>query len=400
MSRLSAISVPLLLAASLCISCRKEAESRVETPPPIIEAKSLVLPGNDARQFGMRFEKAFRERDEKTIVDCFRMRDMFKRILKDLGVEGAEAELEPFYKKSDLDRIFSREFGKISCKFLRVRQVEGQHRALIRFVGEESGLTYREFTVARYPDGSIASDDIFQFETAELLSQTLRRLLEAVAPDKSKNGKPGADRDDSVQIALLIAMTAAVKRRDGAAVIEKYNQLSEAIQKNKSVLFLYVKGLSWADGQKTAFLKALEQFRTLFPDDPCLDLLLMAYHREKGEYAEALEPIERLDQSIGGDPYLRVVRAECHIGLKEFYRARAETSAAIDAEPDLSYAYWTAIQPSLIEKKHHETLGWLKKVVDKCGVEIPDLADVEEYQYFVKSPQHQEWTDWYGKRKK
>jgi tetratricopeptide (TPR) repeat protein len=288
----------------------------------------------------------------------------------------------------------------MSCKFLRVRLVDGQYRALIRFVGEDMGLTYREFVVARYPDGSIASDDIFQFETAELLSQTLRRILDAVAPAQGKDGKPRSNRESMIQIAALTSMTAAARRGDSATVIEKFNQLPASLQENKSVLFFYIKGLSMAENQKAAYLKALDQFRNLFPNDPCLDMLLLAYHFEKREFALALEPISRLDQSIGGDPYLHVMRAECHIGLKQYENARTEATAAIKEEPDLEDAYWIGIRASLLEMNHAETLEGLKRLVESCRVDIPDLSQEPDYAGFVKSSQHSQWLTWYAERKK
>ena len=53
----------------------------------------------------------------------------------------------------------------------------------------------------------------------------------------------------------------------------------------------------------------LEDFRKYYSQDPCLDLLLIDYYTLKKDYAQAIPCVDRLDKSVGGDPYLNVLRA-------------------------------------------------------------------------------------------
>jgi hypothetical protein len=71
----------------------------------------------------------------------------------------------------------------------------------------------------------------------------------------------------------------------------------------------------------------------------------------------------------------------------------------IRKEPHLTRVYWTRITLSLREKNHADTLRWLRTIVEKCHVEIQDLAGVPAYADFVKSPQHDEWQKWYAGRR-
>jgi len=45
-------------------------------------------------------------------------------------------------------------------------------------------------------------------------------------------------------------------------------------------------------------------------------------------------------------------------------------------------------------------LRWLKKLVEATDEKISDLTTLDDYAEFVKSPQHQEWRNWYESRKK
>ena len=55
---------------------------------------------------------------------------------------------------------------------------------------------------------------------------------------------------------------------------------------------------------------------------------------------------------------------------------------------------------SLREKKHADTLEWLKKVVDQCQEPVADLSTVPEYVDFIRSPQYRTWEAWYRSRGK
>lgn len=378
----------------LSVSCKK---SEPPTQPPETTApapqRGPDLGEDEARKFGQRFEQAFRNRDEGAMSDCLRTRALYERILREFGSTDPKAELDPIFRTRNPDAMYLNEFGKLSCRFLKVRQVEGRYRALFRFVGDDNHFNYREFVLGRSPDGSVVSEDVFLYDTAELLSDSLRRVLGAA------EGKRGAAPELTDQTAALTALMSAATKGDSAAVIRKYGQLSKHLQQNKSVLFIYIKALSKDDARRDTVVKLIEQFRILFPNDACLDMLSVGYHLQKQEFGQALAATDRLDQAIGGDPFLRVIRAECHVGMREFSKARAQIDAAVMEEPGLTNAYWTGILLSLLEKKHDDTLAWLKRMVESCGAQVPDLSRDQDFEGFVKSPQYEAWVDWYARRK-
>ncbi len=55
-------------------------------------------------------------------------------------------------------------------------------------------------------------------------------------------------------------------------------------------------------------LQVVEDFRGYYPDDVCLDFLLVDYHVLRKEHDKALEAIDRLDASVGGDTHLNLLR--------------------------------------------------------------------------------------------
>jgi tetratricopeptide (TPR) repeat protein len=148
------------------------------------------------------------------------------------------------------------------------------------------------------------------------------------------------------------------------------------------------------------YLAALETFRKLYPNDPAIDLHSIDYYLLKKRYDEAHKAIDRLNEAVGGDPYLGVLHGHVWMEAGQFEKARRAIERGIKEEPHLTNGYWSRITLSLREKKHADTLHWLKMIVEKCQVEIQDLAAVPDYADFVKSPQHGEWQKWYAGRRK
>jgi tetratricopeptide (TPR) repeat protein len=120
----------------------------------------------------------------------------------------------------------------------------------------------------------------------------------------------------------------------------------------------------------------------------------------KNKFDDLIQCLDRIDQAVGGDPYLNVLRGNAHAAAGRFAAARTAHEAAIKAEPDLTEAYTARISLALMEKNHEDTLKWLKAVVEQRGIQIKDLTKVPEYAEFVTSPQYPEFKQWYAERQK
>ena len=101
----------------------------------------------------------------------------------------------------------------------------------------------------------------------------------------------------------------------------------------------------------------------------------------------------RIDKFIGGDPYLHVLRANCHFLNDEPAKAREFIQKALAAEPTLIDAYWMVVHFALTDQDHDETLRLLNEIDEKFELVFEDLTQVPEYAEFVKSPQYREWME-------
>jgi hypothetical protein len=169
-------------------------------------------------------------------------------------------------------------------------------------------------------------------------------------------------------------------------------------QKQKMVLLNRVRAAQSSDEKE--YTAVLEDFRNLFPKDPCLDLLLIDYYTLKKDFPQAIESIDRLDKSVGVDPYLNVIRAGISEASGDLTGAARFAARAMDQEPTLLPAYFAAVGISMKAAKYDETLTLLKALDQKFNMQFNDLKTVPEYAGFVKSPQYPQWLEYLAQKGK
>jgi len=282
--------------------------------------------------------------------------------------------------------------------FLRVRQNRQRPVILFRIIQPASsgGVGYYEFVPRRSADDKIRSVDIYAFTSGEYVSETMRRTLLPLVADRSRTFLDKlltGERDyvrDFPKFQQIVDIAKEGKWREALALLK---ELRPETKRQKVVLLIRLRAAQEA-GEEKEYATALEEFRMLFPKDPCLELLSIEYYTQRKEYARALECIDGLDKSVGGDPYLNVVRAGIIAERGDRGKARQLANRAIAEEPTLVTAYLTLVAISLEDKTYDETLTLLKQLDQKFKMEFNDLTTVPEYAGFVKSPQYKHWIQY------
>jgi hypothetical protein len=316
-------------------------------------------------------------------------------------IRGLRSEMET---KGGLGRQIiekSRKGGEFS--FLRTREKHGRRVALFRSIGppREPSVGYYEFVVTRGPDGKIRGANIYSFSSGELMSEGIRRILLPSAASKSRTildklltGEQDSVRDNP----KLPSITAAINQGNMQSALEQIKQLRPGTRKQKAILLLRLRAAQSADAKDYA--ATAEEFRTLFPQDPCLDLLLIDYYLIKNDFARALECVDRLDRSVGGDPYLTLARASIAVKRGDRAEARRLGNAAIDQDPSFQKAYYFLVDLALEDGAHAETLSGLQRLHSKFKMQFKDLRTVPAYAGFVKSSQYLQWLHYLEEKAK
>lgn len=110
-----------------------------------------------------------------------------------------------------------------------------------------------------------------------------------------------------------------------------------------------------------------------------------------GESELAIECLYRLDEAIGGDPALDVMRARAYEDAGRIAEARTCASRAAEREPALDGAWWTLVDVALRQKDWKEVARGLEGAETNLGWKPGDHAAESGYEEFVKSDEYRAW---------
>lgn len=273
--------------------------------------------------------------------------------------------------------------------FLRQSSVDPP-RAILRSVGDD-GLTYYELSL-HVGEGRIRIVDIEPKTTGEPMSTSLRRHVVAAAAsvDRSLLEKlVGADSDYARALPTLLEINQAFGT-DDARLLELYATLPESVQRMPSILMTRIQA-AWTVDEEL-YLAALEDFARWHPDSAALDLLLIDVHFLGGDFEQALECVDRLDASVGGDPYLDVMRANASYGAGRVERAVEFAERAAERDPRIGEsARWVLVEIGLDAPDHELVHRALLALESEHGVEFIDLRGIEAYAGFLESRPGKRW---------
>ncbi|MEZ6142883.1 MAG: tetratricopeptide repeat protein [Zavarzinella sp.] len=399
-------TVALLIIFSLIGGCKKQAKEdyKYVSPAPSVVSSGPPPTDEEYLDFGRKLEEAIRNADQKAAEDLLRFNSLCERCISDLGIsQQIQQEIKAgFVKGSGVlvkQLITQVQNGEILTS-LGLRTIAGQQQLLIRISGDE-GLAYWRFTLARYPDGTVAAEDIYLVHAGESISQVLRRLfIQILAGSRrdlfAKINK--ADQELVNSLPKIKTMVSDIDNNRHQEAYATYQQLSPSVKQNKLVLFHALR--AGAQLEDEVYLQLLETYRKKYADDPSLDIILIDYYILKKNQEGLFQCIDRLEKSIGGDPFLYTLRGNAFLENKQLKEAKAAYEKAIELEPTLEDAYWQRIQVALEEGNHEDTLNFLQIIILELDIEITEasLRDEETYAKFVKSPQFAEFVKWLKER--
>jgi protein involved in temperature-dependent protein secretion len=261
-------------------------------------------------------------------------------------------------------------------------------------LSDDRGMNYHDMVVVKQLGGRIRVVDIYVYLSAEMISSTMRRTYISIAASQNKSileKLSGKEKEFAEHFREFARMAALLRSKQFRRATQIYDRLPKSLQKDKNVLILRL--LASQEVSDEEYVKAIDAFRRHHPNDPCVDIMSIDRNILDEKYDDALDSVGRIDKSVGGDPYLDVLRANLLFLKEDFPLAKKRAQRAIKAEPTLISAQWVLVNLSLIEGEFDETTRLLNVINEKFEVEFEDLTTVPEYSEYVRSPQHKKWLE-------
>lgn len=355
-----------------------------------------------ARAFASQILAAFTKRDPTAIdrlidweailttalPDSFLERRGYDRAARAEFLRGARNTFRPgLYKpRGFAARLMA---DAASMRVLRVRSVDGNPRVLLRSTGDQNGLLYLDFDL-RVRDGRLRAVDIFLPHTKSYFSAVMRELFEPLIPirfslfSRLLGSKDTAKEDLRRAGALVDALRTGKHQK----VLELYAALPPR-SRNKAAMLVRIQAA--AEVGDPEYVAALTAFRRSFPDDPTADFLAIDLHFMKGNYARALETVDRVDAALGGDPFLDTYRANLTLALGKPKQAHALALAAHRSDRTLEDPLHALVTIAATTQDHVAAVRWLDALVKLANPDVDALLADESFAAFRASGPYERW---------
>jgi tetratricopeptide (TPR) repeat protein len=363
------------------------------------EAAYIAPTDDECSRYIRELESAIRKNDTTQLASLIDWDAMIARASQ--GVEcnpqflkgflqGAKGELAPGKKNGFFGAIDDAIQRGGSYTGLHVHGVNGRKCVAFRLLSAP-GINYHDYMLAKSAGGDVKAIDINISTSGELFSETLRHTLLLSATQQGWlaviSGKQNEFGKHAKQFEQLGA-AAREGRFEEALRIEA--ALPESMRSLKNVMVLRVIAAERvAPDQRDA---AIDGFRKKYPDDPAIDLLTLDANISQQNFKQALAGIDRIDQSVGGDPYTNVMRANVYFAAEEYDDAARCARQAIEADGRLADAYWLLVTISMQQREFQRTAELLDEIRDKLSMRFQNLRTVPEYAEFVKSEEYRQWS--------
>jgi tetratricopeptide (TPR) repeat protein len=405
--RWEGLGLCLCLAAVVVTGCAPDSgpSSTSDTEAAAVVPKDLptaAMPSiEDATELAERVEATMAEGDARAFAEAMDWELLFDR--STAGVDTPD-EMESGFRAGLLKGVTGG--GGLPAqvaqavqqgggyRLLRVREKDGELRALFRFLLPEAGVNYHDLLLVQGDNGQVRIGDIHIFLSAEDLSTTFRRFYVVMVAEQNRSlleklsGKTAvyAEHLDEMQ-----AMNTSIQSGQPATALATYDSLPDELKADKYVLLTRYRAAAEIGDAECS--QAVRDFKQHHPDDACVDFLSIDLCATTGEFDKGLECIDRMEESVGGDPYLNVLRAGTLALANRLEEALEAGKAAIEAEPNMIQAYWKTLEVALQLKDFKEVTRLLDQLAANFEIEFEDLTQIPEYAEYVKSAEYQKWLE-------
>ena len=390
------ISFGCALLLALC-ACKKEPKTLKQIEPPAAPPKAVTqgprITLTEAAALGRALEQAVQHNNAAEFAKRLDLAAMVEHGMPENMRGTAQAKEVTRGILSTLSGNLLNNLSAGDYRFLSVEETPEGATAHMRLIPPDGSLNYHRLTIGRNAGQQPVAVDVYVYVTGEPLSHTLGRMVGQLS---------GGSEADSLAVAQGMQRASAALQAGKPATAEAIlSNLPPRWQKQKSIMQMRIVAANGVAAQKmqagkpigNAYRQAVEAFQTTFPKADNLPLLLMDYHFLKQDYPKTAKAVDQLDQQVGGDPYLNLIRANIAIGQNDAEAARGFVETLIKALPDKATEGYGILLDQAIETQNHvETTRILKALEAETPVRFPiDFNKAEPFADYMASPEYEKW---------
>ncbi len=278
--------------------------------------------------------------------------------------------------------------------FVKTRNVNNEHRALIRVNMGDRGMSYIDFILNKDSKGRVRIIDWHDYAQGQLYSTSLRQALVFMLPQDNSLfatilGESWIDNDSIERFSELAYLAVSHKYKQW---LKQYSDLPDRLKYSRIILVTRVL-IASAAGDESEYHSALKDVCTHVGDDPSLSLMLVDHYLNERNYAGAHRALDRLSEYTGGDAAINLLKANVYLTEKNYRESIKHAQLAIMEDSSLEDAYWTLLAVSVHADHYDIAIDTLRHLERQFGHAFdPDqIAHIKGYEKFARSSVFADW---------
>jgi len=337
-----------------------------EHPPTKEEALALAH----------KIERSTVNRDPSVLNNIFDEKAIQRRITAEGGLF-----LNKDLIKGAMDGLRQNQFGKSiingmdqdgSYKLIKQYEKDGKQHILFRLYGNGS-VNYHDYELIKR-DETVKAADIFIYLSGENFSKTIADAL--------KMTNENLPKEDLEKLNSVKTIKVLMAQKEYEKANQAYEELPASLKKIKVYQLLHI--TITINLNNDIYIKALNEYKSLFPNDPNMYLMMVdAYTLEKN-YPMALQSVNKLDSLIDKDPYQDYLRGLLYRLMKDTIRSQEYLERLHTNMPTFKKGTIQLMETYLLENKLASAIRLIKQALDSNYLDQKNLTAIYSYHPDLK----------------
>lgn len=362
---------------------------------PKPESEVLVkVSEEEAREFAGKLERAFLAQDYEAFETLIDWEAIVAR--STCMIPASKEAIREFNEsakstKSIFLRTLSNDDPESTFRLVKIQERQGAAWATFRSTGTEGLRDYFGFLLTSI-DGSTTATEVYRYSQGQTISQGLQSGARIAFVNVLSESAEVVDPRLAEYVRhrqTVVKMMMYMQQRQPHQALAAYDSLPPTLRKDKFLLLVRHRVATSLGGEPLAL--ACRDLQEAYPNDPCIDFLMLRRWLEEGQTDKALAAIDRIDHAVGGDPYLNTLRANILVHSGQSQEARRRAELAVRELPDMADPYWSMVDVALLEKDHRLLSEMLVALQHRFHVDLSPVPLSPIYAEFLDSGPGREW---------
>lgn len=389
----------LLLVSAVCLFGCSKSQSANEQFSKLSKSSGPNLNNHSVTEaqallFATELENSVTEYDMKRLDELVDMKSIAELAFREVDYP---EELKKLYiavasKKSLMSSVISQVKNAASYRFLHLRKSGSTYHPLFRLVHRDGAFAYHEFELMLDSKGQPVASDFYSTVQGSWMQEELTSQSFADLQIRGENVRPTeTGRLFLTHRATFERMLQAVRSQELLAeALLEFRKLPPELQAEKRYLIMAT-NIAGNISEEELEIEAA-RFKKYIPDEAMLDHIIVGLMIKRGKLAEALEIIQRIDERVGGDKFLDILRANAYLASNRIEDSRKAIERCRFALPDIYVVYRTR---AVIACRNHdfaqvtEILREIETQFDN-SISLDSVIDDQEFSDYVHSAEYAE----------